>query len=51
VLEAIARALRLGPAERAHVHTLGSSTRKSPPRQAAEILPEAVSELVDRMDP
>ena len=51
VLEAIARALRLGPAERAHVHTLGSSTRKSPPRQATEILPEAVSELVYRMDP
>src|SRR5262245_66485540 len=45
VLEAIARALRLGPAERAHLHTLGSSTRKTPPRPAAETPPEAVSAL------
>jgi 8-oxo-dGTP pyrophosphatase MutT (NUDIX family)/transcriptional regulator with XRE-family HTH domain len=51
VLEAIGRALRLGPAERAHLHTLGSGTRKSPPRPVAEKLPEAVSALVDRMDP
>jgi 8-oxo-dGTP pyrophosphatase MutT (NUDIX family)/transcriptional regulator with XRE-family HTH domain len=51
VLEAIARALRLGPAERAHLHTLGSSTRRTPPPPAAETLPEAVSALVDRMDP
>lgn len=51
VLEAIARALRLGPAERAHLHTLGSSTRKSPRRPAAETLPAAVSALVERMDP
>jgi 8-oxo-dGTP pyrophosphatase MutT (NUDIX family)/transcriptional regulator with XRE-family HTH domain len=50
VLEAISRALRLGPAERAHVHTLGSGTPKSPP-QAVETLPAAVSALVDRMDP
>jgi len=51
VLEAIARALRLGPAERAHLHTLGSGTRKSAPRPAAETLPDAVSALVGRMDP
>ncbi|HEX5188787.1 MAG TPA: helix-turn-helix domain-containing protein [Streptosporangiaceae bacterium] len=51
VLEAISRALRLGPAERAHVHTLGSGTPKSPVSQALETLAPAVSELVDRMDP
>jgi len=51
VLEAIARALRLGPAERAHLHTLGSGTPKSAPRPAAETLPDAVSALVGRMDP
>ncbi len=51
VLEAISRALRLGPAERAHVHTLGSGTPKPPPPQAAETLLPAVSALVDRMDP
>jgi 8-oxo-dGTP pyrophosphatase MutT (NUDIX family)/transcriptional regulator with XRE-family HTH domain len=51
VLEAIARALRLGPAERAHLHTLGSGAPKSAPRPAAETLPDAVSALVDRMDP
>ncbi len=51
VLEAISRALRLGPAERAHVHTLGSGTPKPPLPRAAETLPPAVSALVDRMDP
>jgi 8-oxo-dGTP pyrophosphatase MutT (NUDIX family)/transcriptional regulator with XRE-family HTH domain len=51
VLEAIARALRLGPAERAHLHTLGSSAPKTPRRVSAEKLPEAVSALVNRMDP
>ncbi len=51
VLEAIGRALRLGPAERAHLHSLGTGTRKAPPRKAAETLPAAVSALVDRMDP
>jgi len=51
VLEAIGRALRLGPAERAHLHTLGTSTRKTPARLAAETVPEAVSALVDRLDP
>jgi 8-oxo-dGTP pyrophosphatase MutT (NUDIX family)/transcriptional regulator with XRE-family HTH domain len=51
VLEAIGRALRLGPAERAHLHTLGSGAQKTPARPAAETLPDAVSALVDRMDP
>jgi transcriptional regulator with XRE-family HTH domain/8-oxo-dGTP pyrophosphatase MutT (NUDIX family) len=51
VLEAIARALRLSPAERAHLHTLGSGTQKPAPPAAAETLQDAVSALVERMDP
>lgn len=51
VLEAIARALRLSPAERAHLHTLGSGTKKPAPPAAAETLQDAVSALVERMDP
>src|SRR5262249_28047176 len=51
VLDAIARALRLNPAERAHLHTLGSGSPKPAPRPVTETLPPAVSALVDRLDP
>jgi len=51
VLEAIARALRLSPAERAHLHTLGSGTPKAARRPGAETLPLAVVALVDHLDP
>src|SRR5215470_5346896 len=51
VLEAIARALRLTPADRAHLHTLGSGSPKPTPRPVTERLPPAVSDLVDRLDP
>src|SRR5262249_13633415 len=60
VLDAIARALRLNPAERAHLHTLGSgSPQPAPPpapptpapRRVTDTPPPAVSELVDRLDP
>jgi transcriptional regulator with XRE-family HTH domain len=51
VLEAIARALRMTPADRAHLHTLGGSAPRATPRLGAETLPHAVAALVDRLDP
>jgi len=51
VLEAIARALRLTPADRVHLHTLGGSAPRATPRLGAETLPHAVAALVDRLDP
>ena len=51
VLEAIARALHMTPADRAHLHTLGGSAPRATPRLGAETLPHAVAALVDRLDP
>ncbi len=48
VLDALAAALRLGPAERAHLHELVHGV---PPPEAAEALAPAVAALVDRLDP
>ena len=49
VLDALSRALRLSPAERAHVHTLaGGGTA---PAQVAEALAPGVQELVARLQP
>lgn len=51
VLEALARALRLAPAERAHLHTLGSGAVTATPRVPNETLAPAMVALVDRLDP
>jgi len=51
VLEAIARALRMTPADRAHLHTLGGNAPRATPRLGAETLPHAVAALVDHLDP
>lgn len=49
VLDALASALRLTPAERAHLHELAHPA--SPPAPSAETLAPGVAELVDRLDP
>lgn len=51
VLDALARALHLAPAERAHLHTLGSDGATAKTRVAVETLAPAVAALVDRLDP
>lgn len=51
VLDALARALRLTPAERAHLHTLGRDSTSVKPRVAVETLAPAVAALVERLDP
>lgn len=50
VLDALARALRLAPAERAHLHALVHDLPASGRGAAEEAAPEVV-ELVDRLDP
>jgi transcriptional regulator with XRE-family HTH domain len=51
VLEAIAGALHMTTADRAHLHTLGGTAPRATPRLGAETLPHAVAALVDRLDP
>lgn len=51
VLDALSRALRLSPAERAHLHRLAHGDPTSPPPSAVEALSPAVAALVDRLDP
>ncbi len=51
VLDALARALRLAPAERAHLHALVGDVPPNVARRAAESLAPAVAALVDRLDP
>ncbi len=51
VLDALARALRLAPAERAHLHELAHGHQTPEPPQPDEILAPAVAALVDRLDP
>jgi len=51
VLDALARALRLSPAERAHLHELAHGHQPPDPRQPDEVLAPAVAALVDRLDP
>lgn len=51
VLEALARALRLGTAERAHLHTLVRDSPAPTDRRTAETLAPAVAALVDHLDP
>jgi transcriptional regulator with XRE-family HTH domain len=51
VLDALARALRLTPAERAHLLQLVHGDSTSPTVATAEELPAAVAALVDRLDP
>jgi len=51
VLDALARALRLRPAERAHLHELAHGHQTAESHQPGEILAPAVAALVDRLDP
>jgi transcriptional regulator with XRE-family HTH domain len=51
VLEALARALRLTPAERDHIHALAHLLPAPAVPGAAEVLMPAVSALVERLDP
>lgn len=51
VLDALSRALRLSPAERAHLHHLAHGDPTSPPPATIEALSPAVVSLVDRLDP
>lgn len=51
VLDALARALRLAPAERAHVHELVHGPHAAASPGAVEVLAPAVAALVDRLDP
>jgi transcriptional regulator with XRE-family HTH domain len=51
VLDALARALRLSPAERAHLHELAHGHQPPAARQADEVLAPAVAALVDRLNP
>ncbi len=51
VLDALARALRLGPAERAHLHELAHGHQTPESHQSDEVLAPAVAALVDRLDP
>ncbi len=51
VLDALARTLRLTAAERTHLHELVHSGPASSAADTSEVLAEAVSALVDRLDP
>ncbi|GAA2247426.1 MULTISPECIES: helix-turn-helix transcriptional regulator [Kitasatospora] len=51
VLDALARALRLNPAERAHAHELIHGAPPAGPAGVVEALSPAVVSLVDRLDP
>jgi transcriptional regulator with XRE-family HTH domain len=51
VLEAIAGALRMTPADRAHLHTLSGNAPRAAPRLGAETLPHSVAALVEHLDP
>jgi len=51
VLDALARALRLAPAERAHLHELAHGHPAPTAPGTAETLAPAVAALVDRLDP
>jgi transcriptional regulator with XRE-family HTH domain len=51
VLDALARALHLAPAERAHLHELAHGHQPTEPHQPDEVLAPAVAALVDRLDP
>lgn len=51
VLDALAGALRLGAAERAHLHTLVHGPPPSPVDGEPELVDEEVAALVDRLDP
>lgn len=51
ILDALARALRLGPAERAHLHELARGHATPAPHESAEALASSVARLVDRLDP
>jgi transcriptional regulator with XRE-family HTH domain len=50
VLDALADALRLTPAERAHIHQLAHGAARRPDT-AAEVLAPGLAALVDRLDP
>lgn len=51
VLDALARALRLGSAERTHLHQLVHGPPGAPGPRVTETLAPAVADLVDRLDP
>jgi len=51
VLDALARTLRLNAAERAHIHELVHGEPAPDAADASELLADAVSALVDRLDP
>lgn len=51
VLDALSRALRLTPAERAHLHRLAHGDPTEAPTATVEALPAAVAALVERLDP
>jgi transcriptional regulator with XRE-family HTH domain len=51
VLDALARALRLGPVERAHLHQLAQGRQTAERQEIVEILAPQVRALVDRLDP
>jgi len=51
VLDALARALRLAPAERAHLHELAHGHVTTNRHHPGEVLAPAVVALVDRLDP
>jgi len=51
VLDALARALRLSPAERAHLHELAHGHQAPDSPGTVETLAPAVATLVDRLDP
>jgi transcriptional regulator with XRE-family HTH domain len=51
VLDALARALRLGPTERVHLHELVHGGSPASTRGTVETLAPAVTDLVDRLDP
>jgi transcriptional regulator with XRE-family HTH domain len=51
VLDALAKALRLGPAERSHLHELVHGGPPPDASRSAETLAPAVAALVDRLDP
>jgi len=51
VLDALARALRLSPAERAHLHELAHGHPTPAESGTAEVLAPSVVALVDRLDP
>lgn len=51
VLDALARALRLGHVERAHLHELALGDRAPDPPETVEMLAPSVTALVDRLDP